>query len=112
MMTEITINHEGIKLSGLISAKPKARSWIIFARGSGSFRKSSRNNWVAKELTHRGHATLLFDLLTPEEDLHYHNRFNLLLPAERLELATEWLPRLPHYKRNLSPISLQAQARP
>jgi putative phosphoribosyl transferase len=98
MIKEITIDHEGIKLSGHISAEPKARSWIIFAHGSGSSRKSSRNNWVANELNHRGHATLLFDLLTPEEDLNYDNRFNLPLLAERLELATEWLLRSPHYK--------------
>jgi putative phosphoribosyl transferase len=91
MIKEITIDHEGIKLS--ISAEPNARSWIIFAHGRGS----SRNNWVANELNRRGHATLLFDLQTPEEDLNYDNRFNLPLLGERLELATGWLLRSLHY---------------
>ena len=84
-------------MSGHISAVAMAKSWIIFAHGSGSSRKSFRNNWVANELNHRGYATLLFDLLTPEEDLNYDNRFNLPLLAERLELATDWLLRSPHY---------------
>ena len=97
MIKEITIDHEGIKLSGHISAVPNARSWIIFAHGSGSSRKSPRNNWVANELNRLGHATLLFDLLTPEEDLNYDNRFNLPLLAERLLLATDWLLRSLHY---------------
>ena len=98
MIKEITIDHQGIKLGGYISVVPNARSWIVFAHGSGSSRKSSRNNWVASELNHRGHATLLFDLLTPKEDLNYDNRFNLPLLAERLSLATGWLLRSPYYQ--------------
>jgi putative phosphoribosyl transferase len=96
-MKEITIDHEGIKLNGHLTEEPGARSWIIFAHGSGSSRKSSRNNWVARELNRQGHATLLFDLLTPEEDLEYENRFNLPLLAERLLLATEWLLKSTYY---------------
>lgn len=98
MIKEITIKHKEIKLNGHISAEPNARSWIIFAHGSGSSRKSSRNNWVASELNRRGHATLLFDLLTSEEDLFYDNRFNLVLLAQRLTLATGWLLRSPYYQ--------------
>jgi putative phosphoribosyl transferase len=98
MIKEITIEHEGIKLGGHICAVPHARSWVIFAHGSGSSRKSSRNNWVASELNRRGHATLLFDLLTPKEDLNYDNRFNLPLLAQRLALATGWLLRSPNYQ--------------
>jgi alpha-beta hydrolase superfamily lysophospholipase len=53
---------------------------------------------VANELNRQGHATLLFDLLTPEEDLNYENRFNLFLLADRLKLATGWLLSSPYYK--------------
>lgn len=42
-------------------------------------------------------ATLLFDLLTPEEDLDYQNRFDIPLLAERLKIATEWLLSSPDY---------------
>lgn len=98
MFKEISIDHHGIKLNGHITAIPKARSWIIFAHGSGSSRKSSRNNWVASELNRHGHSTLLFDLLTTDEDLNHDNRFNLPLLAKRLLEATKWLVESSHYK--------------
>jgi putative phosphoribosyl transferase len=98
MKKEITIDHRGLKLKGDLTDEPNAKSWIIFAHGSGSSRKSSRNSWVASELNRQGHSTLLFDLLTPEEDLDYENRFNLPLLAERLLLATDWLLMSPVYQ--------------
>jgi putative phosphoribosyl transferase len=64
------------------------RGLVIFAHGSGSGRKSPRNRWVAGELNAAGFATLLFDLLTPEEEeaeRHTgHLRFNIGLLAGRL----------------------------
>jgi putative phosphoribosyl transferase len=98
MVEEITIGYDGLKLSGHVANVPNARSWVIFAHGSGSSRKSPRNNWVASELNRRGHATLLFDLLTPEEDVNYETRFNLPLLSERLSLATTWLLQSPFYR--------------
>lgn len=98
MMKEVLIDLAGLKLAGNISCEPKAKSWIIFAHGSGSSHKSPRNNWVAQELNHQGHATLLFDLLTPNEDLNYSNRFDLPLLAERLIMVTEWLLRSSYYQ--------------
>lgn len=98
MFREIIIDQEDITLKGHITAKANPKSWVIFAHGSGSSRKSPRNNWVAAELNNRGHATLLFDLLTPEEDLDYQNRFDIPLLAERLKIATEWLISSPDYQ--------------
>lgn len=94
----VEIEYEDIKLNGHISMQPHVRSWIIFAHGSGSSHKSPRNNWVASELNRMGHGILLFDLLTPEEDLEYANRFNLPLLAERLEVATKWLLDSSYYR--------------
>lgn len=64
---------------------------MVFAHGSGSGRLSPRNNYVARVLREAGLGTLLFDLLTSEEDRDYHNRFDIDLLAERLTAATGWL---------------------
>jgi pimeloyl-ACP methyl ester carboxylesterase len=68
---------------------------VLFAHGSGSSRHSTRNRYVAGELQAAGLATLLIDLLTPEEeaaDQHTaHLRFDIPLLAERLVAATRWL---------------------
>ncbi|HEY5576010.1 MAG TPA: dienelactone hydrolase family protein, partial [Clostridiaceae bacterium] len=68
-----------------------AEGIVLFAHGSGSSRHSPRNNYVASVLREHGLATLLLDLLTPEEDLDYEMRFNIDLLAKRLLAATEWL---------------------
>lgn len=98
MKNEIIIKHNGKELAGHISIAEQTRSWVIFAHGSGSSRKSSRNNFVADQLNDKGHSTLLFDLLTMEEDEVYENRFNIRLLAERLQAATDWLIKSPQYK--------------
>ncbi len=68
---------------------------VLFAHGSGSSRHSTRNRYVARELQTAGLATLLLDLLTPEEEeLDRHTgqlRFDIPLLAERLVAATRWL---------------------
>ncbi len=71
---------------------------VIFAHGSGSGRLSPRNNYVAKVLREAGLGTLLFDLLTREEDQSYENRFNIGILAERLAGATNWLLTRPETK--------------
>lgn len=68
-----------------------ADAMIVFAHGSGSSRHSPRNKYVATMLGKAGFATLLFDLLTREEDRDFSNRFNIPLIAERLAQVTEWL---------------------
>jgi len=68
---------------------------VVFAHGSGSSRQSPRNRYVASQLQAGGLATLLFDLLTPDEeraDLRTgHLRFDIGLLARRLVDATDWL---------------------
>jgi len=62
-----------------------ARGVVLFAHGSGSSRFSARNRFVASELRDGGMATLLIDLLTPDEE---HLRFDIDLLARRLGNAT------------------------
>lgn len=82
-------------LDGNLTIPPGARGIVLFAHGSGSSRHSPRNRFVAGELQAAGLATLLFDLLTPEEEAvdvrTAHLRFDIGLLAERLAHATDWL---------------------
>ena len=64
---------------------------VLFVHGSGSSRHSPRNQFVADELFRAGLGTLLFDLLTPEEESDRANVFNIELLARRLAAATHWL---------------------
>ena len=72
---------------------------VLFAHGSGSSRFSPRNRMVAQAMRERGLATLLVDLLTPEEDEEDRRtarlRFDISLLAERLVAAVDWLAREP-----------------
>lgn len=72
-----------------------ARGVVLFAHGSGSSRHSPRNQYVAEILNQAGLATLLLDLLTPDEEeaerSTRHLRFNISMLAERLIHATDWL---------------------
>ncbi|MFN7991556.1 MAG: alpha/beta family hydrolase [Candidatus Micrarchaeia archaeon] len=85
-------------LEGILTIPARAKGLVIFAHGSGSSRKSPRNNYVARELRSKGIGTLLFDLLSEEEDYVYENRFNIPLLAERLVSATRWLIAQPEAK--------------
>ena len=78
-------------LPGGLSAPGNPRGLIAFAHGSGSSRFSPRNTAVAGALNERGFATLLFDLLTPQEELERSNVFDVGLLAERLMAAVEWV---------------------
>ncbi len=89
MNKEILILAGGVYLPGDLEVPDQAHGMVIFAHGSGSSRLSSRNRFVASVLRGSGHfGTLLFDLLTPEEDKIYANRFDIVLLADRLEAAT------------------------
>jgi putative phosphoribosyl transferase len=72
----------------------QTKALVLFAHGSGSSRHSPRNQFVARTLNDAGLATLLFDLLTPEEesvDIYTReHRFNIDLLAGRLVHATKW----------------------
>ena len=79
-----------LALKGLLGAPEKASALVIFAHGSGSGRLSPRNSYVAEALRRSGLATLLLDLLTPEEESLRSNVFDIPLLAQRLLLATAW----------------------
>ena len=82
-------------IQGDLVLPPQPKSLIIFSHGSGSSRHSPRNQYVASVLNQRQHGTLLLDLLTPSEDLHYEKRFDIKLLANRLQLAIEYCKNLP-----------------
>ena len=80
-----------LNLEGTLDLPAGSSTIVVFAHGSGSSRFSRRNLFVARELANRGMGTLLFDLLTAEEDLEHRTRFEIDLLAKRLACATEWL---------------------
>ena len=87
----VMIYAGSVNLAGKLVLPRSCRSAVIFAHGSGSSRHSPRNKFVAGKINAAGIGTLLFDLLTPEEDSIYSNRFNIDLLAGRLTAATLWL---------------------
>lgn len=87
----ISITLDNIELQGKLVVPQNAIGLVIFSHGSGSSHKSPRNNFVASLLQEKGLATLLFDLLTEEEDRTYENRFNIGLLTERLIKVTQWI---------------------
>lgn len=82
-------------LAATLAIPPGARGLVIFAHGSGSGRFSPRNGYVAARLHEAGIATLLLDLLTPEEERDRRNVFDIALLAGRLHLAADWASRTP-----------------
>ncbi|HSR39777.1 MAG TPA: alpha/beta family hydrolase [Phnomibacter sp.] len=88
---EIHLRVGSIQLNGAYCPLPDMHGMIVFAHGSGSSHRSPRNQMVASWLQREGFGTLLFDLLTPEEDTFYENRFNIDLLTQRLIGATRWL---------------------
>ncbi len=90
----VRISADSVALEGNLSLPENATALVLFAHGSGSSRHSPRNQFVARTLNNAGLATLLFDLLTPEEESIDARtgefRFNIGLLAERLVHATKW----------------------
>jgi pimeloyl-ACP methyl ester carboxylesterase len=86
--TEVSIGPH--HLAGILAIPDCARGLVIFAHGSGSGRFSPRNTYVAEALQHAGFATLLLDLLTPDEERDRANVFDIGLLADGLEQATDW----------------------
>src|ERR687889_1472703 len=92
---EVRISAGPVELEGILDIPEGAQGIVLFAHGSGSGRNSPRNRYVARTLRQAGLATLLIDLLTPEEeavDLRTgHLRFDIGLLADRLAGATDRL---------------------
>lgn len=86
---EIRIEPPG--LSGFLGVPQDASGIVLFAHGSGSGRHSPRNQNVAERLRDSGIATLLLDLLTPDEERDRANVFDIRLLASRLVAATDWV---------------------
>ncbi len=91
----VSITLDNVTLQGNLAIPENAIGVIIFSHGSGSSRLSPRNNYVAKILQKKGLATLLFDLLTVEEDRIYENRFDIDLLTTRLIAVTQWIKNNP-----------------
>jgi putative phosphoribosyl transferase len=88
---DVEVHAGTILLSGHLTLPEGAQSVIVFAHGSGSSRRSPRNQFVASVLNRDRLGTLLFDLLTAEEELDRANVFDISLLARRLARVTHWL---------------------
>lgn len=104
MDRSISIEANAIVLPGFVDIPEAARGLVLFAHGSGSSRFSPRNNYVAQALREAHVGTLLFDLLTAEEERLNEEtrdlRFDILLLTRRLVAATHWTqarPELGHF---------------
>lgn len=86
---------ERVSLNGFLAIPQNSKTIVVFAHGSGSSRFSPRNQYVAKVLLKENIATLLLDLLTPEEEqmdeLTREIRFDIPLLARRLVEVRKWL---------------------
>ncbi len=80
-----------VTLKGVVTIPKNAVGLVIFSQGSGSSRLSRRNQYVAELIQVRNIGTLLFDLLTEEEDLEPENRFDIALLTQRLIETTQWV---------------------
>ena len=92
---EVVVCSEGLGLPGHLTVPRGAHGLVLFAHGSGSSRHSPRNQFVAARMHEAGLATLLFDLLSPDEALERANVFDVELLAVRLLAATRWARRQP-----------------
>jgi putative phosphoribosyl transferase len=92
----VHILADSVTLEGDLTIPAKAQGVVAFAHGSGSSRHSPRNTFVAQVLQSAGLGTLLFDLLTREEEATYETRFDIDLLTRRLAAATHWLQQQPH----------------
>ena len=92
---DVHIRSGAVQLQGDLNISAGARGVVLFAHGSGSSRHSPRNQFVARTIREAGVGTLLFDLLTAEEEAvdiqTRHLRFDIGLLADRLIDATDWI---------------------
>ncbi len=88
---EVEVEAAGTKLVGHLTIPESAAAIVVFVHGSGSSRHSPRNRFVATQLNEAGFGTLLFDLLTADEELDRANVFDIETLATRLTDVTAWL---------------------
>jgi putative phosphoribosyl transferase len=92
---EVQVPCDGVVLEGTLGMSAVVRGVVLFAHGSGSSRFSPRNRFVAARLREASFATLLLDLLTPDEEREdertRQHRFDIELLAGRLAGAADWL---------------------
>jgi putative phosphoribosyl transferase len=88
---EIQVTAGPVTVAGHLTIPEHPVGVIVFAHGSGSSRHSPRNRYVAEVLNSAGFATVLFDLLTPDEERNRANVFDIALLARRLIDVTSWL---------------------
>lgn len=88
---EIWVPTGSVAVAGRLTIPEHPKGVVVFAHGSGSSRHSPRNRFVAEVLNNAGFATVLFDLLTPEEERNRTNVFDIALLAGRLVDVTGWL---------------------
>ena len=93
--TPVRVSIGDQSLNGDLRIPPQSHGLVLFAHGSGSSRHSPRNQYVARALERRNLATLLIDLLTPEEeridDRTAQYRFDIPMLASRLVAIVDWL---------------------
>lgn len=96
---EVQVRIGEVDLGGSLGVPPGAKGLVIFAHGSGSSRFSPRNRAVARALRDAGLGTLLFDLLSPQEEAEDavtgELRFDIAFLAKRLEKVAQWVERQP-----------------
>jgi putative phosphoribosyl transferase len=92
---EVEVDAGIVRVGGHLTVPDGAGAIVVFAHGSGSSRHSPRNRFVASVLNRAGLGTLLFDLLTREEELDRANVFDIELLARRLVDVTHWLREQP-----------------
>ena len=107
--TQVLAEHEirvpcgGAWLYGDLATPPGFQGVVLFVHGSGSSRHSVRNRQTAQKLQQAGQATLLFDLLTAQEeevDVHTReHRFDIALLTDRLQQATDWVRAQPELRQ-------------
>jgi len=94
---DVDIPAGGVWLRGDLNVPDRSAGVVLFAHGSGSSRHSPRNQFVAHTIREAGVGTLLFDLLTRDEEAvdiqTAHLRFDMAFLAQRLIGATEWIKR-------------------
>ncbi|MBI4538501.1 MAG: alpha/beta hydrolase [Gemmatimonadetes bacterium] len=99
----VSVTAGRVTLEGNLVTPEGARGLVLFAHGSGSSRHSPRNRFVSRVLQEAGLATLLFDLLTEDEEVIDVRtralRFDIPLLADRLVGATDWVLRQPAARR-------------
>ena len=92
---QVQIPSGSALLDGELTIPSPSPGLVLFAHGSGSSRHSSRNQFVARVIREAGIGTLLFDLLTPDEEaedvMTSRLRFDIGLLAKRLVDATRWI---------------------